>query len=460
MNKNLDAIISSYLEEHRLDMARDLARLVHFASYRQEAREGAPYGQGAYDCLEDCLALCSEAGLETKNVKGYCGYAQWGKSDEHVAALSHLDTVPIGDGWHYDPLGGELVGDIIYGRGTSDDKGGAITTLWAVKALMHAGFKPQMAIRLIFGCDEELGMSDVPHYLEYEKAPKYAFSPDAGFPLYHAEKGIASGWFRHEIQGETALVSLEGGTASNVVPADAWAVVKGLCPKCLPAAEFIDTEAVEGGVRIHAKGIACHGGSPSGGRNALCILLLYLNQILPKGDGAKAALASFAEKIGMELDGRSLGIACKDGLSGPMSICIGMQRYDGRHLDFNFNMRHPVTLDMEATLNRMVNTLAQDGWTVPEPHDLSKPLYVPLDHPLVKILMGVYKDCTGDTTPPQAMSGGTYARTLPCAVSFGHGFAGHDSRGHTFDENASLTNLVKAARIYAHALAQLSEMED
>lgn len=54
---------------------------------------------------------------------------------------AHVDTVAPGDpvAWDHDPLGGELVGDRIYGRGSCDMKGGLVTHLAALDALEAAG---------------------------------------------------------------------------------------------------------------------------------------------------------------------------------------------------------------------------------------------------------------------------------------------------------------------------------
>ena len=54
---------------------------------------------------------------------------------------AHTDTVAPGDpeAWDHDPLGGDLVGDRIYGRGSCDMKGGLVTHLAALDALEAAG---------------------------------------------------------------------------------------------------------------------------------------------------------------------------------------------------------------------------------------------------------------------------------------------------------------------------------
>jgi len=54
---------------------------------------------------------------------------------------AHVDTVAPGEpeAWHHDPLGGEVVGERLYGRGSCDMKGGLVTHLAALDALEAAG---------------------------------------------------------------------------------------------------------------------------------------------------------------------------------------------------------------------------------------------------------------------------------------------------------------------------------
>lgn len=54
---------------------------------------------------------------------------------------AHTDTVDPGDpaAWTHDPLSGEVVGDLLYGRGSCDMKGGLVTHLLALDALSDLG---------------------------------------------------------------------------------------------------------------------------------------------------------------------------------------------------------------------------------------------------------------------------------------------------------------------------------
>ncbi len=56
---------------------------------------------------------------------------------------AHIDTVENGDRatWTHDPLGGEVIGDRLYGRGSCDMKGGLVTHLAALAALDALGIR-------------------------------------------------------------------------------------------------------------------------------------------------------------------------------------------------------------------------------------------------------------------------------------------------------------------------------
>ena len=51
----------------------------------------------------------------------------------------------------------DLLGERIWGRGSSDDKSGVIGVITAIEVLIDAGFKPSRSVVLAFGFDEEGG---------------------------------------------------------------------------------------------------------------------------------------------------------------------------------------------------------------------------------------------------------------------------------------------------------------
>ncbi|MBI4371532.1 MAG: M20/M25/M40 family metallo-hydrolase [Elusimicrobia bacterium] len=67
---------------------------------------------------------------------------------------SHTDTVPVGEGWTRDPLGGEIAGSRLYGRGANDAKGClAAMILGAARAFSRDA--PRGRVCLAATCEEE-----------------------------------------------------------------------------------------------------------------------------------------------------------------------------------------------------------------------------------------------------------------------------------------------------------------
>jgi succinyl-diaminopimelate desuccinylase len=86
---------------------------------------------------------------------------------------SHTDVVEVGNGWTKDPFGAELDGDLIYGRGTCDMKGGLASSIIAVEAFIETFQKFSGAIEISGTADEETGGYGGVAYL----AEKGYFSP-------------------------------------------------------------------------------------------------------------------------------------------------------------------------------------------------------------------------------------------------------------------------------------------
>jgi len=75
--------------------------------------------------------------------------------------MGHQDVVPIEADtepkWTYPPFSGAIAEDMIWGRGTMDDKVTVVGVLEAVDALLAENFQPQRTVYLAFGQDEEIG---------------------------------------------------------------------------------------------------------------------------------------------------------------------------------------------------------------------------------------------------------------------------------------------------------------
>ena len=78
-----------------------------------------------------------------------------------VLFMGHMDVVPVDEvslaEWTHDPFAGTVADDMVWGRGTLDDKLSVMSFLEATEALLAEGYEPARSLYLSFGHDEEAG---------------------------------------------------------------------------------------------------------------------------------------------------------------------------------------------------------------------------------------------------------------------------------------------------------------
>jgi succinyl-diaminopimelate desuccinylase len=105
----------------------------------------------------------------------------------------HYDTVPLGKGWKFDPLGASIHKDRIYGRGASDDKGNCAAGMEALHSLAEDGVRLQRDIVYVASADEETGskLGIIPLLKKGILRPKAALVLDSEeFDAIIAQKGL------------------------------------------------------------------------------------------------------------------------------------------------------------------------------------------------------------------------------------------------------------------------------
>ncbi len=82
-----------------------------------------------------------------------------GGGGRSILLNAHLDTVEVGDpaAWSRGPLSGEIEGDLLYGRGSCDMKGGLVTHLAALDALADLGVSLRGDVTVAATVGEENG---------------------------------------------------------------------------------------------------------------------------------------------------------------------------------------------------------------------------------------------------------------------------------------------------------------
>lgn len=86
-----------------------------------------------------------------------------------IVFSGHFDTVPLGNTtWAVDPFAGEVIDGKIYGRGSSDMKGGLAAMILA-SIEVFSDTPPEGGIRLIFSAGEELGCLGISDLVQENK---------------------------------------------------------------------------------------------------------------------------------------------------------------------------------------------------------------------------------------------------------------------------------------------------
>ena len=196
------------------DLLKNIERLVVINSQLGTPAEGMPFGPGPAKALDEALSIARELGFKTVNLDHYCGYAEMGEGDDIVGIAGHLDIVPAGGDWTYDPFALTRKGDYVYGRGTTDDKGPVLEALYAMKLLRDSGIRLNKRVRLIMGCNEETGSRCMQHYNKVAEELSCGFTPDANFPCIHGEKGQVTMTAHSQ---NTRIISMNGGFVFNAV---------------------------------------------------------------------------------------------------------------------------------------------------------------------------------------------------------------------------------------------------
>lgn len=104
------------------------------------------------------------------------GIFQRERSYPTVTVYNHLDVQPAhrSEGWHTEPFQFVRTGDRYVARGTTDDKGPALTALWgALYALEHGA---KVNIQFLWETEEEIGS---PHFEAAIRAERAALATDA-----------------------------------------------------------------------------------------------------------------------------------------------------------------------------------------------------------------------------------------------------------------------------------------
>lgn len=154
------------------------------------------------------------------NVVGVLKGQGGGKS---IILNGHIDVVPEGDvtKWNQPPFSGHIENDKMFGRGTTDMKGGNVSLLIAIEAIIKSGIKLKGDVIFESVIEEESGgVGTLAALMRGYRADAAIIPEPTNMKLFIKQQG--SMWFRVTVEGRSA----HGGTRYEGVSAidKAWKV--------------------------------------------------------------------------------------------------------------------------------------------------------------------------------------------------------------------------------------------
>lgn len=457
--KKINKRIETWAAEHEREFIEVLARLVKIRSVREEPEEGAPYGPGPKAALNEALAICREYGFNTKIYSDRMGMAEFKPGEKsEIDILCHLDVVHEGTGWDSDPFTLTEKDGELYGRGVTDDKGPFVMALFAMRLIKDLGLPLKGNARLIFGTDEECGSSDLPYFYNVEKAAARTFTPDTGFPVYNVEKGRLTSEIKKSFDSEPFaedIVYLHVGSTKNQVPEEGEAKLNFALSaeqreklSVLADERKLGISFEEGSIKLRGK--SAHAAEPFLGLNTLTGLLELLTALELKTPAAEAVKELSLLFPYSEHDGKSVGLKASDEISGHLTVCPSILRFDGKTMSLCTDARLPLAVTREDE-KEYIKLVESRGFEIET--NFADAHYTPTESEFVQNLLESYEFYTGLKGEALATGGGTYVHNIEGGVGFGPGMPGYDAKIHGANERLNLADSISAIKIFARVLA-------
>jgi succinyl-diaminopimelate desuccinylase len=458
--------LDGWIEHNKNAMIEDIKTLVAVPSVAARGKKGQPFGAQCARVVDEAGKIIRRVGLKSKNWDYYGVSGELpGEKKEAIGFFSHLDVVPAGEGWTNDPYTAVEKNGWLIGRGVADNKGPCIADIYTLKFLKEMEVPLRHSFFCFLGANEESGMKDVEWITEKRKSIAFGLVTDAGFPVCHGEKGILQADFEFALPAGN-LVSIEGGSAYNIVPDRAFALLKNItyekARELLPGKYSV--EKAGGLVKIGATGKGAHAAGPETSINAIRELASALLKAGLLRDAAVTIARFITDSFG-DCHGEGLHIPGQD-MSGKTTHILALSVPAKDRLILGINIRYIVSVAGAFLIKRLEEKAAFYGAVLKNVQD-NPPLYIPAQDPVITELCAIAGAFPGCGGKPYLMGGGTYARKLPKGAAFGPGQAkvkfpkkgGPFGGAHQANEALRLKDIFDAVNIYVRAALALDKRE-
>lgn len=228
--------IFDYVDTHFEEMYQDLKEICSYPSTAANAGEREKVREFLSQKLDSIGVENERYPIQDGNAVIF-GHKK-GKSEKDVLFYNHYDVVDGGspEAWmSHAPYGLTVIGDKMYARGISDDKGSLLTRVHAVQAILAMRGSLPVGVKFFWEGDEEIGSPSLARFANEEKAVFKRLS-EADVCLWEngrVEKGYP--WARYGIRGSCCFnLTVETAKAeahtrlSAIVPNAAWRLTEAL----------------------------------------------------------------------------------------------------------------------------------------------------------------------------------------------------------------------------------------
>ncbi|SOY63986.1 peptidase; putative AMINOACYL-HISTIDINE DIPEPTIDASE (CARNOSINASE) (XAA-HIS DIPEPTIDASE) PROTEIN; signal [Cupriavidus taiwanensis] len=424
-----------------------------------------------------------------------------GGGKDTFGILTHADVVPavaeewvLDDGTRLDPFRMTRIGDLLYGRGTIDDKGSIAAVLYAMKTVKESGVPLERSIRLMIETTEETGGDGMKYYRQHTTLPEYNVVLDSKYPAVVAEKGagtltvsfgIKAADDKHapshaESKGP-AIVAMRGAASANAIPETATARIAGGDPAAVAAAleqaraDFlrrytprgkfsIDVKRAGNDVEVKVTGASAHGSRPEEGVNPLPRLALFL-----QASGVQLAENHYLNAVrylndlyGLDYLGNRMDVAYRDPFMGPLTMSPTLVRERGEYVDVVTNVRMPRGRTPEELGGKITKRIF--GWAathgpVEIKYDQGNWMARDPKGAWLSTLLNIFGDTTGLEAKPVATAGSTTAKLMPNAINFGPAMPGKKYTAHNAREYKEVADLNLDMQMFTEMLVRIGNLD-
>jgi acetylornithine deacetylase/succinyl-diaminopimelate desuccinylase-like protein len=158
--------LDSFIRSSRDEFESKLAELVEVPTISMEPERGDDIRRGAEVARQYLESIGAKAEtVETPGNPVVFGRIETGAGNPTVTIYNHIDVQPANpEEWHKAPFTFNKDGDRYEGRGTTDDKGPALSAMTAARYSVENGVP--LNINFIWELEEEIGSPNFEHFIK------------------------------------------------------------------------------------------------------------------------------------------------------------------------------------------------------------------------------------------------------------------------------------------------------